>query len=434
MTPTAVGVLGILALFVLLALRMPVGIVMMIIGAVGIGVLNGWPAAMATLGSEPFVIASNFELMIIPLFVLMGNLASISGMSRDLYGAAYAWFGHWRGGLATATIAACAGFAALSGSSVASAITMGRVALPEMRRYDYDPRLATGCIAAGGTLGILIPPSTGFVIYAILTEESIGRLFLAGVFPGLLLTALFMVSIYIQTRLNPKLGPPGPEVSFADKMRATGKAGAMIGIVVVTIGGIYSGFFTAGEAAGVGAFLAFALAVVRRAVNRTSLTFTLLQTVRTTAFAFLILIGAHVFNPFLALTQIPADLAQALIGTNLSPHGILLILLVTFIVLGTFLEDFAILVLTLPIVHPLIIELGFDPIWFGVVMVIVLEMGLISPPVGVNVFVVKSIAEDVPMSEIFIGILPFWFAMGVCLAIIVFFPDIALFLPNTMFD
>ena len=372
--------------------------------------------------------------MIIPLFVLMGNLASISGMSRDLYGAAYAWIGHWRGGLASATIAACAGFAALSGSSVASAVTMGRVALPEMRRYKYDNRLATGCIAAGGTLGILIPPSTGFVIYAILTEESIGRLFLAGVLPGLLLTALFMLSIAIQTRFNKDLGPPGPKLPLVEKIRATGKAGAMIGIVVVTIGGIYSGFFTAGEAAGVGAFLAFSLAVVRRAVNRESLTFTLLQTVRTTAFAFLILIGAHVFNPFLALTQIPTNLAEMLTSTNLSPHGILMILLATFIVLGTFLEGFAILVLTLPIVHPLIIQLGFDPIWFGVVMVIVLEMGLISPPVGVNVFVVKGIAEDVPMSQIFIGILPFWLAMGVCLAIIVAFPQIALYLPNTMIN
>jgi tripartite ATP-independent transporter DctM subunit len=434
MTPTEVGVMGIIALFVLLAIRMPVGIVMMIIGAVGIGVLNSWPAAMATLGSEPFVIASNFELMIIPLFVLMGNLAGISGMSRDLYGAAYAWFGHWRGGLASATIAACAGFAALSGSSVASAVTMGRVALPEMRRYNYDNRLATGCIAAGGTLGILIPPSTGFVIYAILTEESIGRLFLAGILPGLLLTALFMAAIAIQTRFNPELGPPGPRISLAGKLRATGKAGAMIGIVVITIGGIYSGFFTAGEAAGVGAFLAFLLALARRSVNRESLTFVLLQTVRTTAFAFLILIGAHIFNPFLALTQIPADLAEALIGTNLPPHGILMILLVSFIILGTFLEGFAILVLTLPIVHPLIIQLGFDPIWFGVVMVIVLEMGLISPPVGVNVFVVKSIAEDVPMRQIFIGILPFWFAMGVCLAIVVAFPQIALLLPDTMFN
>jgi len=303
-----------------------------------------------------------------------------------------------------------------------------------MRRYNYHPRLATGCIAAGGTLGILIPPSTGFVIYAILTEESIGRLFLAGVFPGLLLTALFMVSIAIQTRINPALGPPGPRMPMRERFGATGRAGTMIGIVVVTIGGIYSGFFTAGEAAGVGAFLAFMLALARGSVNRDSLTTTLLQTVRTAGFAFLILIGAHVFNPFLALTQIPTNLAELLIGTNLPPIGILAILLATFIVLGMFLEGFAILVLTLPIVHPLIIELGYDPIWFGALMVIVLEMGLISPPVGVNVFVVKSIAEDVPMSEIFIGILPFWLAMFVCMICLIAFPEIALFLPNTMIN
>ncbi|MCY4547563.1 MAG: TRAP transporter large permease [Defluviicoccus sp.] len=432
MSNSLIGVIGILALFGLLAIRMPVGIVMMLVGFVGIGVMNGWPAALATLGSEPFVIASNFELMIIPMFVLMGNLASISGMSRDLYGAAYAWFGHWRGGLASATIAACAGFAALSGSSVASAVTMGRVALPEMRRYDYHPRLATGAIAAGGTLGILIPPSTGFVIYAILTEESIGRLFLAGVLPGLLLTALFMAAIAIQTRIRPGLGPPGPVLPLAGRFRATGRAGAMIGIVAVTIGGIYSGFFTAGEAAGVGAFLAFLLALARRSVSPASLNFTLLETVRTSAFAFLILIGAHVFNPFLALTQIPGDLAALLIGTELSRLGILAILLAAFIVLGMFLEGFAILVLTLPIVHPLIVELGYDPIWFGVLMVIVLEMGLISPPVGVNVFVVKGIAEDVPMRDIFIGIMPFWAAMLVCMVLLVMFPEIALFLPDRM--
>lgn len=432
MTPTSIGILGLLALFVLLALRMPVGLVMMLVGAVGIGVINGWPAALATLGSEPFVIASNFELLIIPLFVLMGNLATVSGMSRDLYAAAYSWFGHWRGGLATATIAACAGFAALSGSSVASAITMGRVALPEMKRYKYDSRLATGCIAAGGTLGILIPPSTGFVIYGILTEESVGRLFLAGFFPGLLLTGLFMLSIAIQTKFNPQLGPRGPRRSIAERLRATSQASAMIGIVVVTIGGIYAGIFTAGEAAGVGAFLAFCLTIYRRQMSRANLTRTLLQTVRTTAFAFLILVGAHVFNPFMALTQIPTLLAELLNSAGLPPMGVLMILLLAFIILGTFLEGFAILVLTLPIVHPLIVSLGFDPIWFGVVMVIVLEMGLISPPVGINVFVVKSIAEDVPMSQIFIGILPFWLAMLVCLAIIVAFPRIALFLPDTM--
>ena len=432
MSQTYVGLLGLAGLFALLALRMPVGVAMMMVGAIGIGVINGWPAAIATLSAEPFIIASNFELMIIPLFVLMGNLAGVSGMSRDLYDAAYAWLGHWRGGLASATIAACSGFAALSGSSVASAVTMGRVALPEMKRFRYDPRLATGCVAAGGTLGILIPPSTGFVIYAILTEESIGQLFLAGVLPGILLTALFIATIAIQTRLDPRLGPPGPTEPLGRRIRAIGQAASMIGIVLVTIGGIYTGVFTVGEAAGVGAFLAFALTLARRRLNRETLTFTLLQTIRTTAFAFLILIGAHVFSPFLALTEIPTDLAEILSAAELSRFAVLMIILAAFIVMGTFLEGFAILVLTLPIVHPIITALEYDPIWFGVVMVIVLEMGLISPPVGVNVFVVKGVAEDVPLGTIFRGILPFWLAMTVCLAILVAAPGIALFLPETM--
>lgn len=432
MSPTAAGLLGLAGLFLLLALRMPVGIAMMLVGLLGFGALNGWGPALAMLGSEPFVIATNYELIVIPLFVLMGNFATVSGMSRDLYAAAYVWFGHWRGGLASATIAACAGFAALSGSSVAAAVTMGKVALPEMRAYRYDPRLATGAIAAGGTLGILIPPSTGFVIYAILTEESIGRLFLAGVFPGLLLTALFILSIFVQTRFRPRLGPPGPASPVRDRIRAIRQASAMIGIVALTIGGIYAGLFTPTEAAGVGAFLSLLLALVRGRLSWGSLSSLSLESVRTTALVFLILVGAHIFNPFLALTHIPTDLAELLVGMELPRLAVLAILLAAYIVLGMFLEGFAMLVLTLPIVHPIILTLGYDPIWFGVVMVIVLEMGLISPPVGVNVFVVKGIAEDVPMTQIFAGILPFWIAMAACLAILVAFPDIALFLPDTM--
>ncbi len=432
MSATLVGIIGLGGLFFLLAFRTPVAIAMMVIGVIGIWVLNGWQASMSTLVDESFVIASTYELIVIPLFVLMGNFATISGMSADLYRAAYAWVGHWRGGLASATIASCAGFAALSGSSVASAVTMGRVSLPEMRRYNYDNRLATGCIAAGGTLGILIPPSTGFVIYAILTEESIGRLFLAGVLPGLLLTVLFMISIYIQTRINPTLGPAGPRTNLPGRVKALVDAGAMIGIVFIVIGGIYGGIFTPTEAAGVGAFLAFVLALIRRKVNYNAMSTVLLQTIRTSALAFLILIGAHIFNPFLALTQIPGDLAELLAGLELPRYVIMLILMAAYIVLGTFLEGFAMLVLTLPIVHPLILALGYDPIWFGVIMVIVLEMGLISPPVGVNVFVVKGVAEDVPLKQIFSGIIPFWIAMAICLIILLIFPQIALFLPNTM--
>jgi len=434
MGPTEAGIAGIVCLFALLALRVPVAISMILVGFVGTGLLNNWPAAMSTLSGETFEIARFYELSVIPLFVLMGNLAAVSGMSRDLYDAAYAWVGNWRGGLASSTIVGCAGFAALSGSSIASAVTMGRVSLPEMRRYRYNDQLATGCIAAGGTLGILIPPSTGFVIYAILTEESIGRLFMAGILPGILLTGLFMLTIYILTRIEPAAGPAGPATDLRQKLVSLRRSGAIVGIVLVTIGGIYGGVFTPVEAAGVGTFLALVVALFRRSLTWAGLERVLLQSVRTTAMSFLILIGAHIFSPFLALTHIPGDLATVLIGLDIGPFGILAIVLAAYVVMGTFLEGFTMLVLTLPIVFPLIVELGFDPIWFGVVMVIVLEMGLISPPVGVNVFVVKGIAADVPMGRIFAGILPFWLAMGVCLGVLVLFPQIALFLPNSMFN
>ena len=434
MSETEIGIAGLIALFVLLAIRMPVATSMIIVGFIGTWVLNSAPAALTTLSGETFAIATFFNLSVIPLFVLMGNLAGVSGMSRDLYDAAYAWVGHWRGGLASSTIVGCAGFAALSGSSLASAVTMGRVALPQMRRFNYDDRLATGCVAAGGTLGILIPPSTGFVLYAILTEESIGRLFMAGVLPGLMLTALFVMAIYVMTRLKPSLGPAGPLHSLRERLLALRRASPIVGIIAVTIGGIYGGVFTPVEAVGVGAFLALAVALVRRSLDLERFKQVLLQTMRTTATSFLILIGAHIFIPFMALSGIPRDLAGFLIGLNLGDLGILVVILASYVVLGTFLEGFAILVLTLPIVFPLIVELGYSPIWFGVVMVIVLEMGLISPPVGVNVFVVKGIAEDVPMRKIFVGILPFWLAMIVALAILVAVPEIALFLPNTMFN
>jgi len=434
MTHLTLGFLGILALFILLALRMPVGLAMALVGFLGTGLAGSWNAAYANLGTEPIVIATRFELVIIPLFVFMGNLATVSGMSRDLYQAAYAWFGHWRGGLASATIAACACFAALSGSSVASALTMGRVALPEMEKCGYHPRLATGCVAAGGTLGILIPPSTAFVIYAMLTEESIGRLFIAGILPGLLLTVLFMCTISIMTAISPDLGPPGERMSMMERIRLTRGAGAMVGIVITTIGGIYTGLFTATEAAGVGAFLSLLLALVRRKVTPRILLEVLLQTGRTTVMVFVILIGAHLFSPFLAITNLPAFLVESLTKSSLPDLVLVALIMVMFIVLGTFLEGFAILVLSLPIVFPIMTSLGYNPIWFGVVMVILLEMGMISPPVGINVFVVKGIAADVPMSQIFAGIMPFWLAMIVCVVILFMFPQIATYLPNTMFN
>jgi tripartite ATP-independent transporter DctM subunit len=432
MSSTTIGVVGMGALLLLLALRMPIGIALILVGGVGFAVLVDLPAALALLGSEPFTVASFYPLSVIPFFILMGNLATVSGMGQDLYAAVYAWVGHKRGGLATATIAACAGFAALSGSSVASALAMGQVAMPEMRRYKYDPRLATGCIAAGGTLGILIPPSTGFAVYGILTEQSIGRLFLAGVFPGLLLTALFIITITLLTRWRPHYGPPGPATPMRQRLRALWRATPMVGIVLITIGGIYLGAFTATEAAAVGAFLALVLAIARRRLTRTAMAGAMLNTVQTTALVFLILIGANMFTPFMGVSQIPGELATLLKELALPRLGVLAIIIFVYVILGMFLEGFAMMVLTLPIVFPVIIALGYDPIWFGVIMVVVLEMGLISPPVGVNVFVVKGIARDVPMGQIFVGIIPFWIAMVICTAILIAFPQIALYLPNTM--
>jgi tripartite ATP-independent transporter DctM subunit len=432
MRPDVIGLIGIVVMLALLALRMPIGVAMLLVGAIGVAVLNGIPVALSTLGNAPYSYSSAYELAVIPLFVLMGNCAGVAGMSRELYNAAYAWVGHWRGGLASATVMACAGFAAVCGSSVASAVTMGRVCLPEMARYKYDPRLAAGTVAAGGTLGILIPPSTALVIYGILTEQSIGRLLLAGFLPGILLATLFVITIAIWMRFQPELGPPGPVAPRQERVRTLGQSGPMIGIVAISIGGIYLGVFTPVEAASVGAFLCLSYALWRRSLGGGTLATVLLDTVKTTSFVFLILIGAFVFGPFLALSGLPDYIAKAVAGLEVPRIVILIALIAIYTVLGMFLEGFSILVLTLPIVIPILKALHYDLIWWGVIMVIVLEMGLISPPVGINVFVVKGLVPEVPMGQIFRGILPFWVAMLLCISLLVAFPEIALVIPNTM--
>jgi tripartite ATP-independent transporter DctM subunit len=303
-----------------------------------------------------------------------------------------------------------------------------------MKRYGYDDRIATGTVAAGGTLGILIPPSTAFIIYAILTEESIGRLLLAGFFPGALLAALFVITISIWTRINPELGPPGPRATRKERVRTLGQAGPMLTIVISSIGGIYLGVFTPSEAAAVGAFLALLYAGYKRTLGGGNLQTVLVETINITAFVFLVLIGALVFGPFLALSGLPQQVAGWLTSFDVPSIVILTALMVLYIFLGMFLEGFSMLVLTLPIVVPIVKALGYDLIWFGVLMVIVLEMGLISPPVGINVYVVKGLVPDVPLSKVFAGILPFWIAMAVCLILIMIFPQIALFLPNSMIN
>ncbi|BBD41091.1 C4-dicarboxylate ABC transporter permease (plasmid) [Aminobacter sp. Y103A] len=433
MSAPVIGLLGFAGLFVLMGIGMPVGIAMLLVGFLGIVSLSSLNAAAYTVSGQAFEIASMYDLSVLPLFILMGNLASASGLSRDLYTAAYSWFGHRKGGLASATVVGCAGFAALSGSSIASAVTMGRVAYPEMRRFGYGARLSTGVIAAGGTLGILIPPSTGFVMYAILTEQSIGRLFMAGILPGLLLAALFLLAITLIVHFRPEEGPAGPLSSGRERLDASRRALGILTIIVLTIGGIYAGFFTPVEAAGVGAAFALGMLVVRKQASLANLNSVVMETLQTSGMCFLILIGASAFSPFIALSELPRDAAAMFAGLGLGPYGTMILLLIAYAILGMFIEGLSLLVITLPIVFPVIMALGFDPIWFGVIMVVVLEMGLISPPVGVNCFVVKTVADDVKLQTVFAGVIPFWVAMMVCLAILVAFPQIALLLPNAMF-
>lgn len=434
MTASAIGFIGIIILFVLLIIRIPVAFAMFVVGFFGITAIDSSRSAFGLLASEAFTLASSPQLVVVPLFILMGNVASITGMSRRLYDAAYALIGEFRGGLASATVIGCGGFAALSGSSVASALTMGKVALAEMDRYDYDPRLSTGVVAAGGTLGILIPPSTGFVIYAILTEQSIGRLFLAGVLPGILLLLLFIVAIMVICTLRPGFGPAGPATTFPEKLRALAGALPIVGVILLTIGGIYGGLFSPVEASAVGAGVVILIGVVTRSLSLRQFWEAAKDSVTTTATVMLILIAAHLINPFIALSHIPDAVGEFIVGFGLGQIGTLILILSIYLVLGCFLEGFAMLVLTLPIFFPIILDLGIDPIWFGVLVVLALEMGLISPPVGLNVFIVKSVAPKVPLADIFRGVVPFWGMMVLAIGILIAFPQISLILPDTMFN
>ncbi len=446
---TLLGLFGLLLLFALLALRMPVALSMLGVGFLGTAVANanklisvgmdsglawarGWKIAYSNLAGETFEAASNFNLLVIPMFVLMGNLAGVSGMSNDLFNTAYRWMGHLRGGLASATVAACAGFAALSGSSLASTVTMGRVALPEMQRHRYADGLATGSVAAGGTLGFLIPPSGGMIIYAVLTEQSIGRLFMAGVFPGIILTLLFIATIHLVVARTPEAGPPGPRSGRTERISSLWGAAPIVGVVLVTIGGMYTGFFTPVEASSIGAFLTFVVAALRRSLGLEKVRTVILETMSATATVFLIIIGAFVFIPFMSLTELPAQLVVLLTSLPIRDIGILLAIVLIYMFLGMFLEGIAMLVLTIPVVIPIALGLNWDLIWFGIIIVIVMEMGMISPPVGINVFVVKSIAPSVSMATVFRGIWPFWFAMAVMIGLLILFPQIALFLPDTI--
>ena len=432
MSPEITGILGILLMFLLLALRMYIGMAMALVGFLGLWFLIGFDAGISILGITPLAEGSSYTLSVIPLFVLMGQFAFVSGISTDIYKTVYTWMGHLRGGLAMATVLACAGFAAICGSSLATGATMGMVAIPEMKKYQYDDRLTTGSVAAGGTLGILIPPSIGFVIYGILTEVSIGKLFMAGFIPGILLALLFTITVYIQCTINPKMGPKGQKASWQAKIRALAGTWGMLLLFIIVIGGIYMGVFTPTEAAGVGAFGAFIISVFKRKMSWNKLVECLMESGKTTAMIFLIIIGANIFSTFLGLARLPMGLADFITGLALPKMVILSGIIGIFLILGCVMDCYAIMILTVPIIFPVIEAMQFDPIWFGVLMVIVLEIGLITPPVGLNVFVLKGAAPDVPLTVIFRGIWPFLLTALVAIVLLTVFPQIALFLPSLM--
>ncbi|MBW2030255.1 MAG: TRAP transporter large permease [Deltaproteobacteria bacterium] len=432
MSPVVIGIIGIILLFIFMASGMNVGIAMALSGFIGLIYLMGLSQALNVLGNAPYRTAASYTMSVIPLFVLMGNLSFYGGVSEDLYSTTYKLVGQLPGGLAMATTIGCAGFAATCGSSVATAVTMGSIALPEMKRYQYSPALATGSLAAGGTLGILIPPSIGFILYSMLTDESIGKLFIAGIIPGIFLTGLFVLTIYIMVGRNRTLGPPGPKTTLRDKLLSLRGIWGALALFILVIGGLYGGIFTPTEAGGIGAFGAFLLMVLRGRLKKKSMISVLLDTGKVTAMCFLILVGANVFGYFMAVTRIPHELAGIAVSLPLPPVLVVIFILLVYVLLGSVVDAIAMIVLTVPIFYPVILKLGVDPIWFGVVMVIVMEMALITPPVGMNVFAIAGVAQDISLYTIFRGIFPFLVAMMVCVALLIMVPELATLLPSLM--
>ena len=432
MTPTEAGIYGFIVLVALMFLKIPVGFVMALVGLLGFAFLVSWDAALNLMAQDFSAIFGSYNLTVIPLFVLMGQLAHHSGMSGRLFHAAYRFLGTLPGGLAVATIGACAGFSAICGSTSATAATMAAVALPEMKKYNYDPALATGVVAAGGSLGILIPPSTIFIVYGIMTEQSVGKLFLAGVMPGILMTILFIVTVFIWTWNRPDLAMPGARFTLREKIASLAGVVETLILFVAVMGGLFIGFFTPTEAAAIGAFGTLLIAVVGRHLSWKGFAQSLVETTRVSCMILVIVAGATVFGHFLAVTRIPFDVGNWVMGLQMPPWAVMGLIILVYLLLGCLMDSLAMIMLTIPIFFPVITALGYDPIWFGVIIVLVTGMGVITPPVGINVYVVAGVARDVPLHVIFRGALRLLAAQVVTAILLILFPQIALWLPAMM--
>ena len=430
MSPVAAGIVGIVLLVSLFLLRMHISFAMALVGFVGFAYLTTPVAALTLLSRDIFDSFSSYPLSVITMFILMGTFAFASGISRRLYKTAYTWVGHLRGGLTIATVFACAGFGAICGSSTATAATMGLIALPEMKKYKYDDTLATGTVAAAGTLGILIPPSTVFIVYGIMTEQSIGKLFISGILPGILLSILFAATVAILCWRKPSIGPPGPPSSWKEKLKAlTGIIEAML-LFLLAIGGLFLGWFSPTQAGAIGAGGALVIGLARRELSWRSFFEAGKEGLRTSCMVIFIITGAIIFGHFMAVSRIPFVLAEWLGGLPIHPMAVMGVIIFIYFIGGCFMDSMGLIVLTIPIFYPIVIKLGFDPIWFGVIIVLVSEIGVITPPVGVNVYVIKGISPDVPLETIFKGIFPFLVALIIVTIILIIFPQIATFLPK----
>lgn len=433
MTDPVIGLLGFVMTLVLILLRVPVAVSMGVTGVAGFAWLNGWTGTAFVLGAAPFEAVFPYSLSVVPLFILMGIFAAQAGLSRSLYDAVNAFTGHAKGGLAMATIGACALFGAICGSSLATSATMCKVALPEMRRHGYDDRLATASIAAGGTLGVLIPPSVILVLYGLLTETSIGQLFIAALIPGLLATLLYMGAIWVQVRRRPGLGPPSERHTWPERMSVLGRVWGVLGLFALVIGGMYLGWFSPTEAAAVGALGAFFMALASGGLTKETFLDSCWQTMETTGMIFLILVGAGLFNYFIETSGLPSFLVGTIEGAQLSSFTVLLIVVVFYLLLGCVMDALSMVLLTIPFVFPMVAALDVNPVWFGILVVSVAEIGLITPPVGMNLFVIQGAAGDVRQSTIFRGIVPFLGADLVRIVLLLLLPAIVLWLPDVMY-